>query len=286
MPRTIANLKKYLEMVPELSSRMLLSYSHLTDGITNESYHLKFSKDEYVLKFFNHQAIDLGVDHKNEMRVMSRVEHLDITPTVIYFDLDEEFSVSRWINGDYWRKADFAQPELIHALVQRIKDLHMTNTDGLHEVDLIERSHCYREKVIEQDRYPELTNDEIVDKIEAIIHASRAEIDDCLCHNDILASNIINQDHIYLLDWEFAGVTCPYFELAVISRGNDLREEHQDLLLRYYFGDTYEQHRGRFNQWQIIYDYVALLWDLSLQESPEDLSKQQKLALSRILNEL
>ena len=56
---------------------MLLSYSHLADGITNESYHLKFSKDEYVLKFFNHQAIDLGIDHKDEMRVMSRVEHLD-----------------------------------------------------------------------------------------------------------------------------------------------------------------------------------------------------------------
>ena len=286
MPRTISDLKKYLEMVPELSSRMLLSYSHLADGITNESYRLKFSKDEYVLKFFNHQAIDLGVDHKNEMRVMSRLEHLNITPTVIYIDLDEEFSVSRWIDGEYWRSADFSQPELLHALVQRIKELHLTDTDGLHQVDLIERIHCYREKVIEKERYPELTNIAIVSKVEAIIHASRSEVDDCLCHNDILASNIINQDNIYLLDWEFAGVTCPYFELAVISRGNDFKDEQQDLLLRYYFGDTFEQHRDRFNQWQCIYDYVALLWDLSLQETPEDLTKQQKLALSRILHEL
>ena len=194
--------------------------------------------------------------------------------------------MSRWIEGEFWRKADFGQPELLHALVQRMKELHLTDTDGLSKVDLIERIYCYRDKLKSFDRYPELTNKELVDKVEAIIHASRAEIDDCLCHNDLLASNIINQDHIYFLDWEFAGVTCPYFELAVLSRGNDFKEESQDLLLRYYFGDNFEEHRQRFNQWQCIYDYIALIWELSLQEEPEDLTKEQNLALARVLHEL
>ena len=107
--RSISNLKRYLEMVPELSSRMLISYKHLTQGITN-GYHLKFTKDEYVIKFFNNEAIDLGIDHKKEMRIMSHLEELNVAPIIIYFDLDEQFSIARWIEGDYWSDADFDDP--------------------------------------------------------------------------------------------------------------------------------------------------------------------------------
>lgn len=284
MTRSIANLKRYLEMVPELSSRMLISYKHLTQGITNESYHLKFTKDEYVIKFFNHEAIDLGIDHKKEMHIMSALESLDVAPVIIYIDLDEEFSIARWIEGDYWTLTDYDDPLKVQQLIDRIRAIHALPCDDLPRVNLIQSIHAYRDKIAPDSDYSELLRDDLLQRATATITKTDQLMAHVLCHNDLLNSNILVNDDIHFFDWEFAGVNSPMFELAVICQGNQLNQAQQSLLLNGYFGDQWQDYQSLLTDWLWVYEYVALLWEIAVQKQDEESTSSQHERLAALLS--
>src|SRR6266567_524872 len=59
------------------------------------------------------------------------------------------------------------------------------------------------------------------------------------CHNDLLASNFIDDGHtIWILDWEYAGMGDIFFDLGNFAVNQALNEEQSELLLRYYFGEV------------------------------------------------
>jgi thiamine kinase-like enzyme len=59
------------------------------------------------------------------------------------------------------------------------------------------------------------------------------------CHNDLLASNIIRAlggGELLLIDWEYAGMGHPYFDLGNLSVNNDFDEPADERLLHAYHG--------------------------------------------------
>ena len=85
-----------------------------------------------------------------------------------------------------------------------------------------------------------------------------------VCHSDLHALNLIEQDHaLVLLDWEYAHATDPLWDLASWSANNDLPPESQrQLLIDYGQGDRRLCRRlaaaSELLLW--LYDYVCLLW--------------------------
>ena len=285
MTRSISNLKRYLEMVPELSSRMLISYKHLTQGITNESYHLKFTKDEYVIKFFNHEAIDLGIDHKKEMTILSALEPLNVAPVIIYIDLDEEFSIARWIEGEYWTRTDFDDQDKVNQLMARVKAIHALPCEGLPEVHLADRIQAYRDKIEPASKHTELLREALLERAMATISITNQSMPHVLCHNDLLNSNILVNEDIHFFDWEFAGVNSPMFELAVICQGNNLNNSQQSQVLKGYFGDDWQDYQPLLSEWLWLYEYVALLWELAVQKRDEENTSSQQKRLTALLSD-
>ena len=55
-----------------------------------------------------------------------------------------------------------------------------------------------------------------------------------LCHNDLLAANILaTEDRLWLIDWEYAGMGHPLFDLASVSANNRLSDSNEvELLMR------------------------------------------------------
>jgi thiamine kinase-like enzyme len=59
------------------------------------------------------------------------------------------------------------------------------------------------------------------------------------CHNDLLAGNIIlsrDSGRVMLVDWEYAGMGHPFFDLGNLSVNNDFLETTDNRLLRAYLG--------------------------------------------------
>ena len=67
------------------------------------------------------------------------------------------------------------------------------------------------------------------------IEALRAAAPRVTCHNDLLAANFIDDgERIWVVDWEYAGMGDPFFDLANFAVNNGLDEEGERALLEAY----------------------------------------------------
>jgi thiamine kinase-like enzyme len=93
-----------------------------------------------------------------------------------------------------------------------------------------------------------------------------------LCHHDMHSQNIIiDAGHrLWLVDWEYAGLGAPIFDLASFTCQADLSPMATRALCSAYVraGGTVEQERLALACW--AFDYVQWLWYQSLRGAPTD----------------
>ena len=60
-----------------------------------------------------------------------------------------------------------------------------------------------------------------------------------LCHNDLLPANVVDDgDRLWLIDWEYAGIGNPLFDLAGVAANFQLTDEESEDLLQCYLGGS------------------------------------------------
>ena len=83
----------------------------------------------------------------------------------------------------------------------------------------------------------------------------------CCCHNDLVAENILETDHLRFLDWEYACDNDPFFDLATLTTHHVLNDEQIDALLDAYFeGDGARWHK-RLERQAGVYAALLYLWE-------------------------
>jgi thiamine kinase-like enzyme len=81
-----------------------------------------------------------------------------------------------------------------------------------------------------------------------------------LCHNDVHHLNLIDTGELKLLDWEYAGVGHPYFDLASVAFYAEFNMEERALLLRAYEGHVEPTMLQRLAKACAVFEYVHDLW--------------------------
>ena len=89
---------------------------------------------------------------------------------------------------------------------------------------------------------------------------SDAEVEISEQHNDIIAENIVVQDRLMLLDWEYACDNHPLFDLASVIGFHDLGAKQTDTLLSAYAGGADAILREHLDDQIRLYDSVQWLW--------------------------
>jgi thiamine kinase-like enzyme len=82
-----------------------------------------------------------------------------------------------------------------------------------------------------------------------------------LCHSDLHRLNLAAGERLVLLDWEYAHVSDPYWDLAAWIANNDGTASFAADVLAGYLerpAGEHESERLRLLTW--LYDYVCLLW--------------------------
>jgi thiamine kinase len=83
-----------------------------------------------------------------------------------------------------------------------------------------------------------------------------------LCHNDPIAQNVIGLRRTVLIDWEYAAIGDPLFDLAVVARHHRLPRRAMSRLMIAYFGDADLVPWKRLDDFAAVYDVVHRLWTL------------------------
>ena len=81
------------------------------------------------------------------------------------------------------------------------------------------------------------------------------------CHNDLLAANFIDDGAaIRILDWEYAGMGDPYFDLGNFAANQKLSPAAAEELLRRYLGKPRRQDLARLQLMRLASDMRESFW--------------------------
>ena len=206
----------------------------LDGGITNRNYRVRFGERDCVLRLPGRDTELLGIDRAAERVATERAAALGIAPPLIA--ADDECMVTEWlpggpIDGDRLRADSSSAAHALRAFHQSGLQLPV----GFWIPDLL----------ADYVRIIEARGSQITDqyrRTQALV-ARIAEVlpltDPVPCHNDLLPGNVLAADadpgHALLVDWEYAGMGHPYFDLANLAVNNEFDEAAQDRLLQAYF---------------------------------------------------
>src|SRR6185312_7123047 len=94
------------------------------------------------------------------------------------------------------------------------------------------------------------------------------------CHNDLLPGNLVRErsgDRIMIVDWEYAGMGHPCFDLGNLSVNNDFDEATDERLLGAYHGaEPSRRQRATLKLMRVLSDVREAAWG-ALQARVSDL---------------
>ena len=80
------------------------------------------------------------------------------------------------------------------------------------------------------------------------------------CHGDLTrASLCMDGDHVWIVDYRWAGAGDAYEDLGSLASHLDLSDERSDALVRLYFGSFDEEHRARLDLFRLATRYLAAM---------------------------
>ena len=205
-------------------------------GITNQNYRLETERGFLVARVCKELPL-LGIDRRNEALCHRLAAHLGLAPELVH--QEPGLLVSRFVAGQTLSAVDLVDSRLIGRLGAALRQLH----DGWDVVTGQVLYFCpfqairtYARSAVDLGAKLPREIDELVEESRRLAHGT-GPFRPVLCHNDLLPANLIDDgDRFWLLDWEYAGMGNPLFDLASISANAGFTPEQELVLLEAYRG--------------------------------------------------
>ncbi len=89
-------------------------------------------------------------------------------------------------------------------------------------------------------------------------------------HNDLLLSSIyIQKNSAVIVDWEYAGENHRFFDIAFIVVKNKLDQVKEDLLIKSYCIENFNENKYSIEMLKSIISFMFLQWELAKSDSPK-----------------
>jgi aminoglycoside phosphotransferase (APT) family kinase protein len=231
-------------------------------GLINATYRVSRDGRSYTLRVAIVQPFDLRQDFGWDVRVLQAAGAAGLAPPLLNCDPVRGVLVSPWVEGRCWSPEEARGCAHIGALAGLLRRVH--------ELKVPAPVRCVSPRAW-LDRYTAALA-HVRHPVEPILHAAAAsrldelsklsDVAAALCHSDLHALNLVERDaSLILLDWEYAHVSEPLWDLAGWSANNDFGEQAQRDLLTNYLGTAPSASLWtRFKLILWLYDYICLLW--------------------------
>jgi thiamine kinase-like enzyme len=201
----------------------------LGGGITNRNFKVEADGHEFVLRIGGRDTELLGIDRADEHAASCVAAELGLGPEVVAFVEPEGCLVTRYVGGEVG-KVDVAR---VGAALRRLHDGPALpgRFDSFRVVESY-RATARKHGVAVPSAYERAK--ELADQVER--RRSGAPLRPC--HNDLLRANFISDGiRLWLVDWEYAGMGDPFFDLGNFAVNHELAEEGEHALLAAYGSD-------------------------------------------------
>jgi thiamine kinase-like enzyme len=258
-----SSIDRLIRRIPQWVDEGDITYSPLGGGITNHNFKVDVGGSSYVLRIAGANTDLLGIDRNAEYAAHSTAGKLKLAPEVVYFIEPEGYLVTKFIEGVPLPPKEVKLPQNLKTIVEMLKKFHSSSPiPGTFWVPQIVQDYSAIAKK-HNIKFPENFDwllDCLADAVEAFKHDP---LPHCPCHNDLLNENfLVDEEQIYILDWEYAGMGDRYFDLANLSVNHDFSDGEDQLLLEFYNGQIDQKSWAHLKVMRIISDYRESMWGL------------------------
>lgn len=248
-----------LESIPGFAGARVVS--QLSDGPSNDSYEVERGGERFVLRLDKPEAVLLGLDRQAENDICETLAKAGLGYPPVYFEPDSGIYLRRFLPGKTWTCRDLHQPQNLVRLASLLRCLH-----ALPPVDKpfepLQAAVRYAEQL--ETCEAQQVCAELIDRHSEIENATQA-----LCHNDLVAGNILDGEKLMLIDWEYAGTGDPFFDLAIVVQHHRLGDELARKFLEAYLqAEASAADLSRLESQCRFYQALLDLWHLRVQGAP------------------
>ncbi len=258
-----------MQRVPELAGKQLTLVA-LSGGITNRNFRVDVAgeRDRYVIRLGGNDTHLLGISREVEHAATVAAAGVGVGAEVIAFLRPDGYLVTRFIEGTPMAELDVHAPHVIERVADSVRRFHEGPAiPGLFvPLRIVE---AYRALARDNGvRIPpefELAQ-AIGRRVELALLTNPLEMRPC--HNDFLAGNLIDDgSRMRIVDWEYAGMGDPFFDLGNFSVNNELTADEDAALLAFYDAEPSPRtdRLARMVLFRVISDFREAMWGV-LQE--------------------
>lgn len=231
-PGSDPRLQAVIEQIPQLALADEISVDRLPGGLTNTNYVVHADGVGYVVRISSDDFQLLGIDRVREAEVMAIASAAGIAPEVVAFILPEGHAVTRFLgNARPLSTPEFREAATIQRVARRLRDIHSLSpvsftfdpySDIERWLDLMEANHAARPARLGA----------LLTQVERTQHIRSGAFEPVLCHNDPYHLNFLDDGELWVIDWEYAGMGDPLYDLAGVAYTLDA--DSRDLLVASY----------------------------------------------------
>jgi len=259
-------LVRAMQRVPELAGVELI-LRPLSGGITNRNFLVEPAgrRDRYVIRLAGNDTHLLGISREVEHAATVAAAGVGVGPEVTAFIRPEGYLVTRFIEGSPVSDEAVHRPETIARVAASLRRIHEGPAiPGLFvPLRIVEayRALALARGVPIPPEY-ELAS-AIGRRIEQSFLSNPVELRPC--HNDLLNANFIaDGQRIRIVDWEYAGMGDPFFDLGNFSINHELTADEDAVLLAGYDEGLDRTDRvprlARLTLMRIVSDFREAMW--------------------------
>ena len=235
------------------------SWEVLGGGITNHNVKVTGPDGVVVLRVAGKETGLLGIDRAVEHAATVAAAKAGVGPRVVRFVEPEGWLVTEFIEGEIPLPETLRSPKQLARVAAAIRAFHdAPPIPGRFET--LEVVEAYRDTA--QERGATLpaafaAAHEHAQRIAAV----RLGVERRPCHNDLLNANFIDDgQRLRIVDWEYAGMGDPYFDLANFSINHELDAEGRAALLHAYAGNAHDEDLAMLDLMRFMSDFREAMW--------------------------
>jgi thiamine kinase-like enzyme len=246
------------ELVAQLWPGRPVHLERLTGGMTNANFLADFGDEQVVVRIPGKNTGKLGIDRGFEAQANRLAAAIGVAPEVLDESQAQGYMVTRFLVGRPVPPNELAVEPMLDEVAKTLRRVHNAGTIEwqFNPFNVVRDYHqlALANDVVEPFDFTLAQS--VVDRIER----TRGFRPIAFCHNDLLNENFLFDGQLRILDWEYAGMGDPFFDLANLSINHSLSASADENLLTHYFGQLDSRHVAVLQLMKLVSELREAMW--------------------------